>query len=88
MDQFDDRPSRGRGAKFYRIEKRYSSFLALHNEVYLNLYIYIRTLIFFLGFCHVLTLFSKPKAFFGYLTGPLIIYLPKYTHQVYDSNMI
>ena len=34
MDQFDDRPSRGgRGAKFYRIEKRYSSFLALHNEV-------------------------------------------------------
>ena len=31
LDQFDERPNRG--AKFYRIEKRYSAFLALHNEV-------------------------------------------------------
>lgn len=31
LDQYDERLSRG--AKFYRIEKRYSSFLALHNEV-------------------------------------------------------
>merc|ERR1712018_431033 len=31
LDQFDERPNRG--AKFYRIEKRYSAFLALHNEL-------------------------------------------------------
>ena len=34
LDQFDERPNRG--AKFYRIEKRYSAFLALHNEVRTN----------------------------------------------------
>ena len=42
LDQYDERLSRG--AKFYRIEKRYSSFLALHNEVRKivhNIYYYI-----------------------------------------------